>query len=100
MMYTDSLKSASFLCIHVWCTALLFLNVFFVDTHSAGNILLLVLLLLLLYIYFMSWTTKIKSIVFDVIYTQREVLCTLNKCDGQTVYLGIQEMGIGVILSF
>lgn len=62
---TDTLKSATCLCVHLWCSALLFLNVFLINIHNAENILLLC-------IDFISWTNKVKNATFDVIYMQTE----------------------------
>lgn len=65
LMDTDTLKSATCLCVHLWYSALLFLNVFLINIHNAENILWLC-------IDFISWTNKVKNATFDVIYMQTE----------------------------
>lgn len=65
LMYTETLKSATHLCVHLWCSTLLFLNAFLINIHSAENTFLLC-------IDFISWANKANNATFGITYMQTE----------------------------
>lgn len=65
LMCSETFKSDTCLCVHLWCSTLLFLNAFLINIHNAENTFLLCIDLI-------SWTNKANNATFGITYMQTE----------------------------